>query len=254
MATRRMENKRVIITGGAKGIGREIVQRFLAAGAFVGIADIQDAEEVARELDPQGHQVTGYTVDVQRDDQVDAAVDQFTRLHGGCDVLVNNAGIATSIPPRSCLEIPFEEWRLVFDVNVIGMFRVCRAVIPFMQNSGGGRIINIGSAAAFKGAPYLIHYVSSKGAVLSMTRSLARELGSSNIQVNSVAPGFTLSEATVENTGQMSRSREFSLQGRAIPRDQYPDDVAGAVLFFASDDAAFITGQTLVVDGGTYLH
>jgi len=196
----------------------------------------------------------GLTADVTVDAQVNDTVARALSMFESVDILVNNAGIATSIPPRPFQEIRTDEWMRVYDVNVMGIFRFCRAVLDPMKAAGGGRFVNIGSAAAFKGVPLLLHYVSSKGAVLAMTKSLAKELGEHNILVNCVAPGFTISPSVLENEGQMSRSRTISLQRRAIARDQYPEDLVGAVLFLSSVEASFMTGQTLVVDGGTYLH
>lgn len=250
----RFSGKTVIVTGGAAGIGKSMSEAFFNAGANVVIADIKDAAAVAAEIDPSGQKVLGLNVDVTSDAAVDAAVKATVERFSGVDILVNNAGIATGIPPRPFTEIGTEEWFRVYDVNVVGVFRFCRAVTKVMEKAGGGRIVNIASAAAFKGVPLLLHYVSSKGAVLALTKSMAKELGDKNILVNAVAPGFTLSPAVLENEGQMQRSREISMQGRSIRRDQFPEDLVGAVLFFASNDASFITGQTLVVDGGTYLH
>ncbi|QIM48726.1 glucose 1-dehydrogenase [Pusillimonas sp. DMV24BSW_D] len=249
-----LKGKTVIVTGGAAGIGKSMSEGFYQRGANVVIADLKDAVSAAKSIDPTEQKVRGVEVDVRSEASIQAAIAQTLSCFERIDVLVNNAGIATGIPPRPFHEIDPEEWKNVYDVNVIGIFRSCRAVVPFMEKNGGGRIINIASAAAFKGVPYLLHYVSSKGAVLAMTKSLAKELGEKNILVNAVAPGFTLSESVLSNEGQMTRSKGISLQGRAIAREQYPADVVGAVLFFASNDAAFITGQTLVVDGGTYLH
>ena len=250
----RFEGKTALVTGGAAGIGLAVANGFFEQGARVVIVDIRGAEEAARKLDASGSRVRGVTADVTVDSQVEEAVSKATQIFGSVDILVNNAGIATSITPRPFEEIGTEEWLRVYDVNVMGIFRFCRAVLKPMKAVGGGRIVNIGSAAAFKGVPLLLHYVSSKGAVLAMTRSLAKELAQYNILVNCVAPGFTISPAVLENEGQMSQSRTISLQGRAIARDQFPEDLVGAVLFLASNEASFMTGQTLVVDGGTYLH
>ncbi len=250
----RFAGKTALVTGGAAGIGLAVAKGFYDQGARVVIVDVRGAEEAARGIDASGDRVIGLTADVTVDAQVNDAVSGATRKFGLVDILVNNAGIAASIPPRRFEEIATDEWMRVYDVNVIGIFRFCRAVLEPMKAAGGGRIVNIGSAAAFKGVPLLLHYVSSKGAVLAMTRSLAKELGEHNILVNCVAPGFTISPSVRENEGQMSTSRSISLQGRAIARDQFPEDLVGAVLFLASADAAFMTGQTLVVDGGTYLH
>lgn len=249
-----LKGKTVIVTGGAAGIGKSMAQTFYEKGANVVIADLKNARQVAKELDPSEKYVLGVEMDVRSECSIRQAIEQTLGLFGAIDVLVNNAGIATGIPPRSFNEIDPEEWMSVYDVNVVGIFRLCRSVVPHMEENGGGRIINIASAAAFKGIPYLLHYVSSKGAVLALTKSLAKELGAKNILVNAVAPGFTLSPAVLDNEGQMNRSREISLHGRSLQREQYPEDVVGAVTFFASNDSSFITGQTLVVDGGTYLH
>lgn len=251
---KRFEGKTALVTGGAAGIGLAVATGFLEQGARVVIADVRGAEEAARSLDPSGERVLGVTADVTSDEQVRQAVALAVKAFGSLDILVNNAGIATGIPPRSFEEIGTDEWMRVYDVNVVGIFRLCRAVLGPMKAAGGGRIVNIGSAAAFKGVPLLLHYVSSKGAVLAMTRSLAKELGPHNILVNCVAPGFTISPSVLENQGQMERSRSISLQGRAIARDQFPADLVGSVLFLSSGESSFITGQTLVVDGGTYLH
>lgn len=250
----RFEGKTALVTGGAAGIGLAVAKGFLDQGARVVIVDVRGAQEAARSIDPGGARALGLTTDVTVDAQVDNAVAQAVERFGSVDILVNNAGIATSIPPRPFEEIGTAEWMRVYDVNVVGIFRFCRAVLGSMKAAGGGRIVNIGSAAAFKGVPLLLHYVSSKGAVVAMTRSLAKELGGHNILVNCVAPGFTISPSVRDNEGQMSQTRSMSLQGRAIARDQFPDDLVGAVLFLASGEASFMTGQTLVVDGGTYLH
>ena len=253
-STGRFAGQTVIVTGGAMGIGFCMARAFHDAGANVVIAEVQRAAVAAQEINAAGERILGLAVDVTSDEQVLDLVHRTNDRFGSLHILINNAGIATGIPPRPFDEIDVEEWKRVYDVNVIGIFRCCRAVLPSMLKAGGGRIVNIASAAAFKGVPFLLHYVSSKGAVLAMTKSLAKELGARGILVNAVAPGFTLTPAVLQNDGQMARSREISLQGRAIPRDQYPEDIVGAVLFLASADAAFITGQTLVVDGGTYLH
>jgi NAD(P)-dependent dehydrogenase (short-subunit alcohol dehydrogenase family) len=250
----RFKGKTALVTGGAAGIGAAVVRGFIEQGANVAVVDVRGAAQAAGEIDPTGSRTLAVTADVTSDTQVEDAVRQVIARFGSVDILVNNAGIATGIPPRPFHEIAVEEWQRVYDVNVVGIFRFCRAVFEPMKAAGGGRIVNIGSAAAFKGVPLLLHYVSSKGAVLAMTRSLAKELGEHNILVNCVAPGFTISPAVLENEGQMSRSRSISLQGRAIARDQFPDDLVGTVLFLSSEDSAFMTGQTLVVDGGTYLH
>jgi NAD(P)-dependent dehydrogenase (short-subunit alcohol dehydrogenase family) len=140
------------------------------------------------------------------------------------------------------------------DVNTLGMFLATRAVMPEMRARKAGRIVNIASGTPFKGVPFLLHYVASKGAVVAITRSLAKELGAAGILVNGVAPGFTMSDGVKANPVQIEKLQEVSVKARVIARDQFPSDIVGAVSFFASPDAAFITGQTLVVDGGAYFH
>jgi NAD(P)-dependent dehydrogenase (short-subunit alcohol dehydrogenase family) len=179
-----------------------------------------------------------------------AAVDAF----GGIDILVNNAGIYSTLTPRPFEEIDPAEWRRVMEVNTLGVFLCCRAALPALKARGGGRIINISSGVAFKGNPYMAHYVASKGAVVSLTRALASELGQYNVLVNSVAPGFTVSDGVKANAALVAGVKEVSLRGRLLARDMTPEDLVGAVAFFAGPDAAFVTGQTLVVDGGAYFH
>ena len=181
---------------------------------------------------------------------VSAAQDAFGRV----DILVNNAGIYSTLRPKPFEQIDVAEFRRVMDVNVIGLFLCCKAVVPAFERQRSGRIINISSGVAFKGNPLMAHYVASKGAVVSLTRALATELGPRGILVNSVAPGFTLSDNVERNAELVAGAKEPSLRGRVLARSMTPADLVGAVAFFASADAAFITGQTLVVDGGAYFH
>jgi NAD(P)-dependent dehydrogenase (short-subunit alcohol dehydrogenase family) len=173
---------------------------------------------------------------------------------GKIDVLVNNAALFTTLTPTPFADIPISEWRRVMDVNVMGVWLCCRAVHPAMVAAGGGRVINIASAAQFKGVPGLLHYVTSKGAVVALTRALAREVGPDGIVVNAVAPGFTLSSGVLANDAQAGPVHDVAMQNRIVDRHQRPSDVVGAVLFLAGPDSEFVAGQTLVVDGGSYLH
>jgi NAD(P)-dependent dehydrogenase (short-subunit alcohol dehydrogenase family) len=174
--------------------------------------------------------------------------------HGRIDILVNNAGIYSSLVPTPFEQLSVDEWRRVFDVNVLGMYLATRAVTPFMRRAGRGRIINIASGTPYKGVPLFLHYVTSKGAVVAMTRALAKELGGDNVLVNTVAPGFTMSDGVLANSVQVEQLKDVSAKARVLVRDQYPQDIVGAVVFFASDDSSFITGQSLVVDGGAYFN
>lgn len=245
----RLGERVAIVTGAAQGIGRKIAEGLAGEGARVVVADVQAAEPVAQALD-------GLAVEVDVSDQLAcegmarSAMDAFGRI----DILVNNAGIYTSLVPTPFERLSVEEWKRVFDVNVLGMYLATRAVAPFMRQAGAGRIINLASGTPYKGVPFFLHYVASKGAVIAMTRALAKELGGDNVLVNAVAPGFTMSEGVLSNPVQLEQLQEVSAKARVLVRDQYPEDIVGAVLFFAGDASSFITGQSLVVDGGAYFN
>jgi NAD(P)-dependent dehydrogenase (short-subunit alcohol dehydrogenase family) len=249
-----LAGKVAIVTGGAKGIGFAVAEALAARGAAVVIADVEGAEAAAAKLRSKEARATGVAVDVASETDTAKMAAAATSAFGGIDILVNNAAIFTSLTPRPFEEIDPADWRRVMDVNTTGVFLCARAVLPAMKAGGGGRIVNISSGVAFKGNPWFSHYVASKGAVLSFTRALATELGRHNVLVNSVAPGFTLSDGVVANPALVAGAREPSLRGRVLARDMTPADVVGAVAFFAGPDSAFITGQTLVVDGGAYFH
>lgn len=249
-----LQGKRVLVTGGASGIGRAIVEHLASEGAFVAIADVRKPEEAAAAVQRAGGRALALVGDVSQPEQVQAMVREAIAGMGGLDGLVNNAGIYSSIVPRPFEEIDLQEWRRVFEVNVFGLASCCQAVVPHMRAQGGGSIVNIISGTPFKGVPFMLHYVASKGAVLGLTRSLAKELGPAKILVNGVAPGFTLSDGVKANEAQLEKLVEVSRNARSLARDQLPEDITGAVAFFLSGQASFITGQTLVVDGGSYFH
>ena len=244
----------MIVTGGAMGIGQAIVQALLAEGASVVIADREGAAEAAKALDTARNSVIGVTCDVSSQGDTEAMANTALEAFGRIDVLVNNAGIYSSLRMMPFEDLSIDEWRRVLEVNVIGQAMASRAVVPAMRRQGGGSIVNLSSGTPFKGVPFMLHYVASKGAVNAMTKALAKELGAADIRVNGVAPGFTLSDGVLENPHQLEKLQEISRQARVIQRDQHPDDIVGAVIFFASQDSAFVTGQTLVVDGGAYFH
>jgi NAD(P)-dependent dehydrogenase (short-subunit alcohol dehydrogenase family) len=193
-------------------------------------------------------------VDVSDESQVERMVEDVIERCGRIDILVNNAGLYASLEMRPFTEIPIDEWRRVMDVNVLSMFLTCRAVVPRMREQGGGRIVNISSGTPFRGVPFLLHYVTSKGAIVALTRALAKELGGDEVLVNCVAPGFTMSEGVQEHPEVIEALREVSVAARTLKRDQHPEDVVGAVVFLCGPGAAFITGQTIVIDGGQYFH
>ncbi len=250
----RCSGKVAIVTGGATGIGRAVAEGLLAEGASLVIADCAGAEEAAKALGGGRNSVVGVACDVSSRDDTEAMAAAALEAFGRIDVLVNNAGIYSSLQLAPFEDLDIEEWRRVLDVNVIGQAMATRAVVPAMRRQGGGSVVNFSSGTPFKGVPFLLHYVASKGAVNAMTKALAKELGGAGIRVNAVAPGFTLSDGVLANPHQLEKLRDISLQARVIQRDQHPDDIVGAVVFFASRDSDFVTGQTLVVDGGAYFH
>jgi NAD(P)-dependent dehydrogenase (short-subunit alcohol dehydrogenase family) len=245
-----LEGRVAIVTGGAQGIGRAIAEGLAREGARVAVADLRGAEEAAAAL-PGG---LGVTADVASEGDVARMVDEVVERCGRVDVLVNNAGLYASLAMRPFTEIPLEEWRQVMDVNVASMFLCCRAVVPRMREQGGGKIVNISSGTPFRGVPFLLHYVTSKGAIVAFTRALARELGKDAIHVNCVAPGFTLSDGVKAHPEVIEKLRDVSVAARTIQRDQVPEDVVGAVVFLCSSAADFVTGQTIVIDGGQTFH
>jgi NAD(P)-dependent dehydrogenase (short-subunit alcohol dehydrogenase family) len=244
-----MTEQVAIVTGGAKGIGKAIADRLAKDGMRIVIADLQGAEEAAAAY-PGG---VGLTIDVASELDVERMAAEVEERCGRIDVLVNNAGLYASLEMRSFSEIPVEEWRRVMDVNVLSMFLTCRAVVPRMKASGGGRIVNISSGTPFRGVPFLLHYVTSKGAIVAFTRALAKELGG-EVRVNCVAPGFTMSDGVEEHPEGVEALQQVSVSARTIKRDQVPEDITGAVAFLCGPESSFITGQTMVIDGGQFFH
>jgi NAD(P)-dependent dehydrogenase (short-subunit alcohol dehydrogenase family) len=236
-----LEGKVAIVTGGAQGIGAAIASGLEGEGATVVIADLNPPED-------------GIRADVASEEDVSRMVDETLERHGRVDVLVNNAGLYASLEMRAFTDIPLEEWNRVMEVNVASMFLTCRAVVPVMRRQGGGKIVNISSGTPFRGVPFLLHYVTSKGAIVTLTRALAKEVGKDSIHVNCVAPGFTLSDGVKSHPEVVEALRDVSIAARTIQRDQVPEDVVGAVVFLCSPAADFITGQTMVIDGGQYFH
>lgn len=249
-----LKEKVAIVTGGAMGIGYAISEHLAQLGARIVVADLANAEQAAEKLRSNGFEAVGVKADVSSQADTEGMAQAAIQAFGQVDVLVNNAAIFSTIQQKPFEELRVEDWRKILDVNVVGQFLCCRAVLPAFRKQGGGRIVNISSGVAFKGNPNMLHYVATKGAVVSMTRAMATELGDDNVLVNSVAPGFTLSEGVLKNPDLAEKSSQFSIKGRALKRDMHPNDVVGAVAFFAGPGSMFITGQTLVVDGGSYFH
>ena len=242
-----LRDRRILITGGARGLGRKFAEAALGAGARVAIADILEDEgrAAAKEIG-----AAFVSLDLGRPASIEACAGKAAETLGGLDGLVNNGAI-TSSGGKTLDELDVEVWDRVMTVNVRGTWLMTRAAAPHLRAAGAGRVINIASDTALWGAPRLLAYVASKGAVIAMTKSMARELGPDRITVNAVAPGLTLVEATEYVPAERHRLYQ---EGRAIGRAQLPEDVCGAVTYLLSDAAGFVTGQLLAVNGGFVMH
>lgn len=246
--------KVVIVTGGGTGIGKVYSQRLAEGGAKVVLADIaaDESDAVAASIREAGGEALSVPTDVTDEDAVQAMADKAADAFGGIDGLINNASLMSVLPRGNWFEIEADRWDSVMAVNLKGIFLCCRSVYPYMQKRGGGRIVNISSSRIWEGNPNRLDYTTSKAGVVGLTRALAREVGDDNIGVNAVTPGLTMSET------QLASSSSNYLGGRddgkCFKRPQVPDDLVGTVLFLLTDAAGFMTGQTLNVDGGTYMH
>jgi NAD(P)-dependent dehydrogenase (short-subunit alcohol dehydrogenase family) len=224
-----------------------------AEGARVMIADIAEGGDLAREISAKhgANSASSAFCDVSDEKAVKMAVATALDRFGKIDVLVNNAAVYSTLTEMPFTEIDVDTWDRVMDVNVRGMFLMSKYVAPVMMAQRSGKIINIGSGTALRGIPNMLHYVTSKGAVMAFTRGLSRELGEYGICVNTLTPGFTLSDSILSNNpAHVSSAREPAIQRRAIKRDERPQDLLGALVFLASSESDFITGQTIAVDGG----
>ena len=248
----RLKGKTAFITGAGQGLGFAFAKRLAEDGADIIVADIAKAGDAAAKLAAMGTRTVGVTMDVSKEADVAAAVAEGLKAMGRIDILINNAAFFATMTHGPFEQIGVEEWSRMMNVNVLGTYLCCRAVVPQMRKQGnGGRIINMASGTALKGVPGSLHYVTSKGAIIALTRSLARELGKDNITVNAIAPGLTLSDGVIDRGGMNEERLVVQRRTRAIQRDEKPEDLVGAASFLASEDAAFMTGQTLAVDGGS---
>lgn len=244
------EKKTFLITGGGQGIGRHFAQRLTKEGHAVAVLDINEnaAQVVVRDLQAAGAQAMAFGADITDDAAIEATVGEVVTRFGGLHVLINNASIFSTLKMRPFYELPVEEWRQVIDVNLTGCFICARHACKPMQAAGWGRIINIASAVVPMGRANYMHYVASKAGVVGMTRSMARELGRFGITVNAILPGAV--ETEIERETVTPEQRAAFIAQRSLSRAQVPEDLGGAVSFLASEDAGFMTGQSLIVDGG----
>ena len=243
-----LQDKVVVITGAAGGLGREFALGFAAEGAKIIAADVSEAglAETVAMVQANGGEAVAVRVDVTQkastDDLADSAIAHFGRI----DVLVNNAAIYATLKRAKFTEIDPDEWDRVMNVNVKGAWLCSASVFPKMTQPGG-RIVNIASATVFSGSPLWMHYVASKSAVIGMTRVMAKEVGAAGVTVNAIAPGFTLTDASLS---LIENAENYGVDRGALKRASQPEDIVGAAIFLASARADYITGQTLVVDGG----
>jgi NAD(P)-dependent dehydrogenase (short-subunit alcohol dehydrogenase family) len=249
----RLDNRVALLTGGAKGIGVHYARALAGNGARLMIADIADGKDLAADIAREhgANSVASAVADVSDEGAVKTLVAETVERFGKIDILVNNAALFAPLQEQKVLDIDVALWDRVMAVNIRGVFLMTKHVAPHMIAQKYGKIVNISSGTVARGVPNFSHYVTSKGAVTAFTRSISRELGEHNICVNSLAPGFTLSDTVIkENPNHLAHSQQPSIMRRAIKRDEYPEDLLGALVFLASADSDFITGQTIAVDGG----
>jgi NAD(P)-dependent dehydrogenase (short-subunit alcohol dehydrogenase family) len=250
----RLDGRVAIVTGAARGIGAAYAKGLAAEGAAVTVSDIEDPTNTVEIVRQQGGQAIGTRTDVTDAVQVADMVARAEAAFGRVDILVNNAGLYGVLSLKPFTEISEEEWDDVMRVNVRGTFQCCKAVVPSMRRRKYGKIINISSGTQFAGIPMYLHYVTSKGAIVALTRALARELGPDGICVNTIAPGLTASGAAIEKSQAQAGRVDFAIGQRAFRRAETPDDLVGVCVFLASADSDFMTGQMINVDGGAAMH
>lgn len=240
----------VVITGAAQGLGRAYALRFAREGHRIAVLDIsgEALQRVEAEIESAGGECLALTTDIGDEASVAEAARRIDERFGRCDVLVNNAAIFSTIKMRPFEQIPLDEWNRVLHVNITGTFLMTRALVPLMRRNRWGRVINVSSAAVAMGRAHYLHYTTSKAALIGMTRSMARELGADGITVNALLPGATDTEVPRETVTPAQKQAQIAM--RSIPREEGPQDLEGVVAFLASDDSGFVTGQSLVVDGG----
>ncbi len=248
----RLEGKVAIVTGGGRGLGKVYSLRMAEEGAKLVVSDIleKEVQQTAEEINAKGGSALSLRVDVTSEEDTRRMADEAVREFGRIDILVNNAGLYYGITRNLFTEIPIEEWDRMMAINVKGPWLCSRAVFPQMKKQGKGKIINISSESVFAGSKNLSHYIASKAAVIGLTRDLAAELGQYGIRVNVLAPGFTDTAAS-RTIGSIEK---YDVSCIPLGRVQQPEDLVGAIIFFASDESDFITGATLMVDGGRQMY
>lgn len=250
----RLKDRVAIVTGGARGIGRAYALRLAQEGAKVVIADILDGKETVEAIARQGGEAIYIRTDVTSQESTQEMARKTVENFGRIDILINNAAFFATLIKRPFYEIPPEEWDAVMAVNLKGPFLCAKAVYPQMKKQGKGKIINVSSGTFYKGSPDFLHYVVSKGGNVALTRALAREVGDAGIRVNTIAPGYIETEYLKEYPQDPPGFTKAIISSRCIKRAETPEDLSGTIVFLSSDDSDFITGQTIIVDGGSALN
>jgi NAD(P)-dependent dehydrogenase (short-subunit alcohol dehydrogenase family) len=249
----KLDGKIAIVTGAASGIGPSYAQGLAAAGAKVMVADVEPGDATVRAIKDSGGEALSRICDVSDETAVAALIRDTEKAFGGVHILVNNAAVFARFVYEPLDQISAADWERAFAVNVRGSYLCVKAALPIMRRQGYGKVINIASGTVFKGVPMMLHYVATKGAVIAMTRSMASELGADGVRVNAIAPGLTSTEY-LKGRNDIPGVLDNMAKTRAIARQEDPQDLVGACIFLASPDSDFVTGQTLVVDGGQVLH
>ncbi len=243
----RLEGKVAVITGSAQGIGWVYAEAMAKEGAKIVINDIKDCEGPVQSLRDSGVDAIGIQADVTNPEAMEEAVKQTVESFGSVDILVNNAAVFAGLQRGSFFDISMEEWNKVIHVNITGTFVPIRAFASHMKAQESGKIVNISSAVVPTGIPDFVHYTTSKAAIIGMTRAMARELGPSGVTINAVMPGFVLSPA---NEGAPKSVDEMNISKRSIKRTGYPEDIVGTLLYLCAAESDYVTGQSIIVDGG----
>jgi NAD(P)-dependent dehydrogenase (short-subunit alcohol dehydrogenase family) len=249
-----LKDKVAIVTGGARALGKAYALRLAQEGAKVVIADILNGQETVDSVKRQGGAAIYVKTDVTSEKSTEEMARKAFEKFGRIDILINNAALFATLVKRPFYEIPAEEWDKVMAVNLKGPFLCAKAVYPYMKRQGRGKIINVSSGTFYKGLPHFLHYVVSKGGNVALTRSLAREVGEAGICVNTIAPGYTETEYLKENPQDPREMTKAIISSRCFKRPEMPEDLTGTIVFLSSDDSDFVTGQTIIVDGGSALN
>lgn len=249
----RLADRVAIVTGAAGGLGAAYARAMAKEGARVVVADVKPGAAVVAQIVASGGVAFDRPTDVADEPSVVGLVADTLARFGRVDILVNNAGLLTGLARGTIEEHDVAEWDRVMAVNVRGPFLCAKHVAPAMRRQGYGKIINVASSAGFSGGRLQHHYAVSKGALVTLTRGLARELGAESICVNAIAPGLTMSEGVLADPFFRSGATDHLVSQRAIRREEVPEDLVGTILYLASADSDFVTGQTIVVDGGVVM-